>query len=422
MVKIEQEIRRILDHSLNISMSYLEEKSTDIGVADGLAGVSIFLSNIYRTTNNVDKQKAIKEMNLKITQEMIDSINKNNVSLSLFSGLSGVGTACLEMAMYDSNYIKLLKQISLIITNKVEKVFVVEKYQQQNMIFAVYDLFNGAVGILDFLFHANKLMHSTRVNRGIKQLINFLIEISSVDLKDISQSPIYLLKGNLPENGESRLLLPDGGLFMGEAHGLAGILNILSEVYPSFSSPELKERIQNILSVFLNFRNNKTLYPECVTVRKNKKTYKSSLNGGWCFGSLGILRAMIKAARSIDDVLLIKKLQQEFDFVLRKWETDIRPNSLILCHGLTNAIYNSYILFHETQEETFSYYMNDMLVFLLNHINWNKKYLFSDVSMDLHDSNCRYEMGILEGELGVSLVLNAIIHNVKWQTDWLFLY
>lgn len=26
MVKIEQEIRRILDHSLNISMSYLEEK------------------------------------------------------------------------------------------------------------------------------------------------------------------------------------------------------------------------------------------------------------------------------------------------------------------------------------------------------------------------------------------------------------
>ena len=131
---------------------------------------------------------------------------------------------------------------------------------------------------------------------------------------------------------------------------------------------------------------------------------------------------MIKAARSIDDVLLIKKLQQEFDFVLRKWETDIRPNSLILCHGLTNAIYNSYILFHETQEETFSYYMNDMLVFLLNHINWNKKYLFSDVSMDLHDSNCRYEMGILEGEFGVSLVLNAIIHNVKWQTDWLFLY
>lgn len=61
MVKIEQEIRRILDHSLNISMSYLEEKSTDIGVADGLAGVSIFLSNIYRTTNNVDKQKQLRK-------------------------------------------------------------------------------------------------------------------------------------------------------------------------------------------------------------------------------------------------------------------------------------------------------------------------------------------------------------------------
>ena len=31
-------------------------------------------------------------------------------------------------------------------------------------------------------------------------------------------------------------------------------------------------------------------------------------------------------------------------------------------------------------------------------------------------------MGLLEGELGVSLVLNAISHNVRWQTGWLFLY
>ncbi|WP_224430143.1 lanthionine synthetase LanC family protein [Lactobacillus amylovorus] len=420
MIKIEQEISRILDHSLDSCIQNLKEKSTDIGVANGLAGMSIFLSDIYRTTNSVDKKILIKNTNLKITQAMINSINKNNVSLSLFSGLSGVGTACLEMAKYDSNYLKLLTQISLIITNKVEKVFAVEKYQQQNMIFAVYDLFNGSVGILDFLFHANELIHSARVNRGIEQLINFLIRISYVDFNDISQSPIYLLKKNLPENGESRILLPNGGLFMGMAHGLAGILSILSEVYSRFSSPELKEHIQRLLNVFLKFRNNKTLYPECITAVKN--TSISSLNGGWCFGSLGILRAMLKAARSIDNVLLINKLQKEFEFVLKNWKTDIRPNSLILCHGLINAIYSSYILFLETKEETFNYYMNDMLEFLLSHVNWNKRYLFSDVSMNLYDNKCRYEMGILEGELGVSLVLNAISHNVRWQTDWLFLY
>ena len=172
MIKIEQKISRILDHSLDSCIQNLKEKSTDIGVANGLAGMSIFLSDIYRTTNSVDKKILIKNTNLKITQAMINSINKNNVSLSLFSGLSGAGTACLEMAKYDSNYLKLLTQISLIITNKVEKVFAVEKYQQQNMIFAVYDLFNGSVGILDFLFHANELIHSARVNRGIEQLIN----------------------------------------------------------------------------------------------------------------------------------------------------------------------------------------------------------------------------------------------------------
>lgn len=124
----------------------------------------------------------------------------------------------------------------------------------------------------------------------------------------------------------------------------------------------------------------------------------------------------------IPEIKLFNKLQKEFEFVLKNWKTDIRPNSLILCHGLINAIYSSYILFLETKEETFNYYMNDMLEFLLSHVNWNKRYLFSDVSMNLYDNKCRYEMGILEGELGVSLVLNAISHNVRWQTDWLFLY
>ncbi|MDE7056582.1 MAG: hypothetical protein K2O64_05015, partial [Lactobacillus sp.] len=379
MIKIEQESNRILDHSLACCMQYLKEKRTDIGVADGLAGISIFLSNIYSTTESVDKQNLIKKTNLKITQEMINSINKNNVSLSLFSGLSGVGAACLEMAKYDSNYLNLLKQISTIITVKVESVFVVEKYQRQNMIFAVYDLFNGAVGILDFLFHANELLHSVRVNKGIEQLINFLIKISSVDLTDISQTSIYLLKKNLPENGEARILLPNGGLFMGEAHGLAGILNILSEVYPNFRSPQLKDHIQHLLSVFFKSRNNKTLYPECLRADVDTKTSISLLNGSWCFGSLGILRAMLKAARSINDVVLINKLQKEFDFILKNWKTDIRPTSLIMCHGLSNAIYSAYILFRETQEMSFNYYMKDMLSFLLNHINWNKKYLFSDV-------------------------------------------
>ena len=56
MIKIEQEISRILDHSLDSCIQNLKEKSTDIGVANGLASMSIFLSDIYRTTNSVDKK------------------------------------------------------------------------------------------------------------------------------------------------------------------------------------------------------------------------------------------------------------------------------------------------------------------------------------------------------------------------------
>lgn len=425
MIKLEKEINKIIEHSLNCCFQYLQGTNDDIGIADGLAGISVFLSNIYETTSDADLKREIKKINLQITQQMINSINKNSVSLSLYSGLSGVGTACLEMAKYDSNYMNLLKQISLIISTTAGKTFNVQKYRQDNMTFAIYDLFNGAVGILDFLFQANKLIKSSEIDKGIIQIINFLVKISFLDLNNVSQSPLYLLKKNLPENGESRLLLPKGGLFIGEAHGLAGILNILAEVYPQFNSPDLKQHIQKLLNVLLRLRNNESLYPECITESdkpSSSSTSSSKLNGGWCFGSLGTLRAMLKAARSIGDTALINNFQNEFKYVLKNWRTDIRPNSLIMCHGLINAIYSSYILFIETKEPIFNKYLNEMLDFLLSHVNWNKTYLFSDVSMDLHGNDCRYEMGILEGELGVSSVLNAIIHNTKWQTDWLFLY
>lgn len=76
MIKIEQKISRILDHSLDSCIQNLKEKSTDIGVANGLAGMSIFLSDIYRTTNSVDKKILIKNTNLKITQRLSNLLCK----------------------------------------------------------------------------------------------------------------------------------------------------------------------------------------------------------------------------------------------------------------------------------------------------------------------------------------------------------
>jgi hypothetical protein len=127
------------------------------------------------------------------------------------------------------------------------------------------------------------------------------------------------------------------------------------------------------------------------------------------------------SSESISDDKFVDQAKKDLFFLLSNWKSDIRSDSLIMCHGLASQIYIANVLNKTYDDLHFEKIITKMIDFVVHAANWKEKYLFSDVAMSLKGKK-RYERGILEGELGVSLVLNSIVSNVKWNTDWMFLF
>lgn len=409
------DFKDIIDHTKNTCIEKIYEDEKDIGIANGLGSSFLFLSNIYNSNlepiNN--KQRLIEIMN-----EMITTINNKGISLSLYSGLSGIGCCCLEVVKEVPNLKRLLKQVVNLIAAHIKELTV-----KDNMTFQRYDLFNGVVGILSFLVSYYQYQREKRVEKLIYKLSYYLIEISKINVNNLSESYIFLKPNKLPKNGESRRLLPYGAILLGQAHGLSGILSVLSSVYDIFKIKVVKMHITNLLWFLQKVKSTKNLYPEYITIDYKGKMVipKNNLNGGWCFGSLGTTRAIMLAARSIEDENLYNQAVNDLSLILKNFSTTIRSNSLIMCHGLANMAYTAYLAYKETGKNNLQTISRKLIQEILSSANPNKKYLFSDVSENLRGES-RYEFGLLEGEVGVSLALNSIITESAWNTDWAFLF
>lgn len=414
---------KILFHSYKICVNECESALKDISLADGLAGISIFLSNFYKSVDEDAVKNKIREINLRVITKAVKEINSQGTVLSLFGGLTGVGTACMEAMEYDEKYITLLTKITKAVVEKVNVVFE-DPNIYTNLTFQIYDLFNGAVGISLFLSKVYKKgVDIPNLGKAIHCLTTFLIKVSVIDIKHFSESLLFLPADELPKSGDAQKLLPEGALLIGEAHGLAGILGCLGTIYKIFPSLYLKKHIQNILEFLHRIRDDSVLYPEYVLASKDNtpQVPHHKLNGGWCFGSLGTTYSILLSSESIRNGGWADQAKKDLKFLFDNWKYDIRSDSLIMCHGLASQIYIANVLNKIYDDLHLEKTITEMISFTVHSANWKNKYLFSDVAMSLKGEK-RYERGILEGELGVSLVLNSVVSNIKWDADWVFLF
>lgn len=153
LINMENLESKILFHSYKIGVNESKSSLKDISLADGLAGISIFLSNFYKSVDENTVKTKIRETNLKVITKVVKEINSQGTVLSLFGGLTGIGAACMEAAEYDNKYYSLLIKVTRTIVEKVNIVFTKSDIYT-NLTFQIYDLFNGAVGISLFLVRA----------------------------------------------------------------------------------------------------------------------------------------------------------------------------------------------------------------------------------------------------------------------------
>ena len=357
-----------------------------IGVLGGQAGVALFQFHCAKYFDD----DTYSEKGVEIIGSCIEKINEGYAYPTYCNGIAGFGWTLqhlIDHEFIDLNLDELLAPFDQYLLNQMLFEFN-DKY---------YDLLHGALG---YGMYFLKRLNSTKTAKENKrtyhgylvQLLDHLEKMAIADGQGLKwESVLNVQEGNK-------------GFNLSLSHGMSSIVYILSKMYHSLVE---KQRIGRLVKGAVQYikqhqRTNVeglSLFPSWIEPQLSI-TYNSRL--AWCYGDIGVGKAMEWAAEVLDD----NALKQEAKNILVATSERKAPQSTMVkdagyCHGsFGNAhIFHQLGTAYNEQQflETASFWLKDGLTRNTGDNNqpyrqWNAK-----------DQQWRFELTLLEGVSGIGL-------------------
>ena len=374
---INSKIKEIVD-----VLCFAEDK--EIGLLRGEAGN--ILSLLYYSFLYEDNK--ISLICYDRIERLLNKLNNSSISYTYSRGLAGIG--CFFCHIKEKHLIPIEDHGFFEETDTI-----LYKYLECNIRFDNYDFLHGYLGIAQYFLMRRKV-------KPIKLILKLLGE-SAIFEEDKSVKWKSNSTGNLGYN-------------LGLSHGMASIIVILSKVVAQnidihIANPLLKGSIKFLLNNKFSSQKKISIFPN-VCFDDDRETKNSRL--AWCYGDLGIARALWISGK----VLLSSELQSEaiqlFEKNMQRKEYDM--TSIIdagLCHGSAGVAHLYNRMYLETGINDFNisakYWMDD----LINKAN------FTDGLAGYKSFYGKYgwkrELGFLEGISGILLTLMSYHkHSLDW--------
>lgn len=387
-----------LDNIKNFASNFDESSLTEFySLSRGIPGLCILYSELHEMFPNEGWDKLAHDKVIYLN----NNLDYSSLDLSLYHGLCGIAAGIHSLAN-ENNYQSFMEDLNTLIINRLEEYLtLVEnninkgKYKEEE-----YDLISGCSGILRYL-----LVISTK--KDIRQEINRLIQILvTVVLRQIDK--------NLPSNYSVN---------MGTAHGLSGVLAVLSSAYLNgYKTKNIKDIIFKLVNFFEHNSFNTVgvkVYPESIPFERNDDHLKL-INSSWCYGLTGINRSLILASRVLKNTVLEKELSENYVKFLGVYIKQNNYYSAILCHGTSSILYEAMLINQDLiTDKDLNFYIENLLKTLYSIADFNKIFPFPDSKSDLTHLN--YNAGYIDGTIGVYLILLSLIKNKRLNSDWIFL-
>lgn len=204
-----------------------------------------------------------------------------------------------------------------------------------------YDLANGLAGLGMFYLSINDMTGEEK--KIINNIIDCLIQIHLQNNAGISN---WFIKCENQMREEDKKIFMQGSLDLGLAHGIAGVALFLSKAYyKNIIKQHQKKVIMDIVEFYLKIGKVEKEIWECPSQIGLEdfviRRYNNDIRGhrmSWCYGSLGILRALQLIGRNIKNTF-IEKLA--LTYLLKVAAIDIldyKLESPIICHGYAGII------------------------------------------------------------------------------------
>lgn len=384
-----------------------------LSLAGGFSGVLV-LSALLERRGIIPEEvvhRYVLEMKHAIEQEGVDN-------LSLFAGVAGMCLAVEEASFGKSRYQKILGRLQSYLLSNMQAVFLdpmIELLDQgKPSLSHLYDVISGICGVGRYsLEHLSVEPFYQLTERIIRILIRMThpIEVGGYQVPGY-----YLPPTDLLNQLRFRELQPYGNFNLGLAHGVTGILALLSIAYlKGFQLPGQKAAIEQ-LSSWIRAKafaiDGATYWPYAISweeeTQKNRAQQRPT-KAGWCYGTPGIARTLFLAGKALNNKgmrdFAIQSITQLLHAPFEQW----RLLSPSLCHGLAGLLAVAIAMSREEEGAHLAASVEKIKGLLMDQYNPESPWTFVDVDV-ISDSGVEgpvrmNKVGFLEGAVGIYLTL-----------------
>ncbi|MGG0814134.1 lanthionine synthetase C family protein [Paenibacillus alvei] len=346
--------------------------------------------------------------------------NAEGVSLSLWSGLSGIGFAAYLLSNDGKKYRKLINQINELLVRyghiHLQKA---KENIRTGVYFQDYDVISGWSGIGRYLL----LFSDIPDVRGLlNDVLEYLILLSNDKMeKGCSIPGWYIPAEHLPSHQQE--IYAKGYFNLGLAHGIPGPLALLAIAYnQNIRVSGQKEAIEQYSKWILNWKIESDFgvqWPLVVSYGEvnlheddNQKNREA-----WCYGSPGVARSLWLAGKALGDISLQTLATDAFIAIFKKPIENWSIYSPSICHGYAGLLKLTHQMYLDTgNTELFTCYRN-LLEDILGKFDPSSAFGFQDVYRDSKTTKYLDYLGILDGVTGIAMTLLDAIAPQKTK-DW----
>jgi lantibiotic biosynthesis protein len=302
---------------------------TPFDLAFGDAGLAVFYGqmDLCFPDNNWD---SIAHAYLIRAAHSLETYSLSGLSPALYGGIAGTGLAAHLLSRGGRRYQRLLKEIDLLVSEKVLNLSLQFRNSAQRHRVSDYDLISGMAGSAAYLLLRPQ---GPANHQALDAILDFLVNLSQTDNDSLGY---FLAPGYLP--GEERAkIFPNGCTILGLAHGVPGPLGVLALAYMTgFDRSDVRSAIEELTQWIIHQVSRDdwgNIWPDGIPpVSVGPKPTATSLPS-WCYGSPGIAQALWLAGSALGDSSVITFAIDTMVSVAK------RPRALrnlftpILCHG-----------------------------------------------------------------------------------------
>lgn len=364
-------------------------------LAYGYPGLIILLSS-YNQVYETDKYD--NEI-FHYVEMLVDLIKKDQSDISMFTGLTGVAFALRTASQNELRYKKAILAVDNLLIKLIQR-FLIYINNDKHTAMSYYDVISGLSGVLRYLLIAVEMKqlngsYNKERDQQYEDVIQSILQYLNNLSKFNNKLPGWYVPGEyLHDKNE----YPNGVINDSFSHGSAGILATLSLAYlKGWKIPDIKDSISNISSWFnenIQYDTIGAFWPQKINVNSADVAYSRGRDA-WCYGSIGVSRAMYLAAEALESDYYRKLSIDTFKDVTKYYlNNGVAHLDLGFCHGTSGIV--------RVLGRTIQDYGDPDLINGYNHLF---QLLYMSFSKEKNSFLIKNELGLLEGPIGVCLTL-----------------